>query len=336
MLKWNIAARFFESDKAVWLDDFIHDPDLGFRKIPAGKEESWHVSRKAQTSIRKWLNLAGQGWSSFHGNPHGIITCFPPLAMIAAIRKRLSGRKTRIVAYNFNLGGLPAGVKQTLARFAAKGVDVFVVHSPSEVTSYADYLGVAPQRVKFIPLQRGRIDIPRVENTDAPFVLAMGSAGRDYKTLIAAVDTLGVRTIIVTRKDIIESLPLSKHVTFRHGLSEVECLELLATARLSVVPLGNLATASGQVTFINSMMLGIPLIATRCPGTEGYVEDGLTGLLVDPFDGAGLEQAIASLWNDPVRRAELARRAMAFAHEHLSDEAAAETLRRLLRSLDPS
>ena len=82
-------------------------------------------------------------------------------------------------------------------------------------------------------------------------------------------------------------------------------------------------------------MLGVPLIATRCPGTEGYVEDDVTGLLVDPFDRVGMEHAIASLWNDPARCAELAGQGIAFAHEHLSDEAAAETLRCLLRALDP-
>lgn len=333
MLKWNIAARFFQSVDAVWLDDFIHDPEFAFRKIPAARTENWHISVTPRTSRQQWLSIIGQGWRAFSGNPHGIITCFPQLAMVAAILKRLTFRQTRIVAYNFNLGGFPGGMKQTLAQFAAKAIDVLIVHSPLEVQSYADYLAISVQRVKFVPLQRGLIKIPRAENGAFPFILAVGSAGRDYKTLIAAVDRLGIATVIVTRKDIIESLPQSEHVTFRHGLSEVECLELLATARLSVIPLGNLTTASGQITFINSMMLGVPLIATRCPGTEGYVQDGVTGLLIDPFDRAGIERAIASLWSDPARRAELSRQARGFAHEHLSDEAAAESLRELLRTL---
>ncbi|MEO8243727.1 MAG: glycosyltransferase [bacterium] len=335
MLKWNIVARFFTSAEAVWLDDFIHDPDLSFSKIAAPRDEGWHKSRKPRTSGQQWLSMLGSGWRAFQGHPHGIITCFPQLAMIVAILKRLTFRRTRLVAHNFNLGGFPGGLKQKFARFAAKGIDVFIVHSPSEVGSYAEYLGVATQRVKFVPLQRGRIGIARMEDVATPFILAMGSAGRDYQTLIAAVDRLGFRTIIVTRKDIIDSLPKSEHVVFCHGMSEVECLELLATARLSVVPVGNLTTASGQVTFINSMMLGVPLIATRCPGTEGYVENDVTGFLVAPFDRAEMEQAIATLWNDAPLRAELADRERVFAHEHLSDEAAAESLRRLLRTLDP-
>jgi glycosyltransferase involved in cell wall biosynthesis len=333
MLTWNIAARFFQSADAVWLDDFIKDPHLTFRKIPAMRTENWHSSAKPRTSRRQWLSMLGQGWRAFSGNPHGVITCFPQLAMIVAIGKRLTFRQTRIVAYNFNLEGVPGGIRQALARFAAKGVDVFIVHSPSEVQSYADYLGVDAQRVQFVPLQRGWIDMPRAENLTAPFILAMGSAGRDYKTLIAAVDRLAIPTVIVTRKDIIESLPPSDHVTFRHSLSEVECLELLATARFSVTPLGNLTTASGQVTFINSMMLGVPLIATRCPGTEGYVEDGVTGVLIEPFDRAGMERAIMSLWTDAGRRAELSGQSLAFAHEHLSDDAAAKALTGVLRTL---
>ena len=333
MPKWNIVARFFTSTEANWLDDFIDDPDLSFRKITVTRDASWHKARKPRTSGQQWLNVLGQSWRAFQGRPDGVITCFPQLAMTVAILKRLTFRRTRLVAHNFNLGGFPGGRKQRLARFAAQGIDVFIVHSPLEVGSYADYLGIPAQRVKFVPLQRGRIRIARVEDTATPFLLAMGSAGRDYQTLIAAADALGIRTIIVTRKDIIESLPKSEHVTFRHGLSEAECLELLASARLSVVPLGNLKTASGQVTFINSMMLGVPLIATRCPGTEGYIEDRITGFLVAPFDRAGMVQAITTLWNDAPLRVELADRERVFAHAHLSDEAAAESLRGLLRAI---
>jgi len=333
MPKWNIAARFFTSTEDRWLDDFIRDPDLSFRKIVFMRDESWHDSKNPRTSGKQWLNVLSQSCRAFQGRPDGIITCFPQLAMTVAILKRLTFRGTHLVAHNFNLGGFPGGLRQRLARFAARAIDVFIVHSPLEVASYADYLGVPAPRVKFVPLQRGKITLARVEDMATPFLLAMGSAGRDYRTLIAAADSLGVHTIIVTRQDIIKSLPKSEHVTFRHGLSEAECLELLAGARLSVVPLGNLQTASGQVTFVNAMMLGVPLIATRCPGTEGYIENGVTGVLVAPFDRAGMTQAIATLWNDAPLRAELAERERVFAHAHLSDEAAAKSLGTLLRAI---
>ncbi|MEL7133807.1 MAG: glycosyltransferase, partial [Pseudomonadota bacterium] len=217
-----------------------------------------------------------------------------------------------------------------IARFSARHISYFFVHSPQEVDAYADYLGVAKDRVVFVPLQRAAPKIPRVEDTVDPYILAMGSAHRDYASLIDAVAPLGLRLLIVTRQDIIETLPKRDGVEFLHSLSQQECLELLAKARLSVTPLSNMQTASGQITFINAMQMGVAVIATRSPGTAGYVEDGATGVLVEAGDVDGLRQAITRLWQDDAARAELVERAQRFALEQLSDEAAADTLRRYL------
>jgi len=75
------------------------------------------------------------------------------------------------------------------------------------------------------------------------------------------------------------------------------------------------------------------LVATACPGTDFYVEHGQTGVLVPPFDVAALRAAIEPLWQDaPLREAQAAR-ARAFARDHLSDEAAAAALHRLIAEL---
>jgi glycosyltransferase involved in cell wall biosynthesis len=185
--------------------------------------------------------------------------------MCVALLKLIFRQKVRIIAYNFNLGALPRGRRQTLARLVAGKIDRFVVHSPLEVGSYAEYLGVPSGKVSFIPLQRGKIDIMRDEDDREPYLLALGSANRDYVTLIAAVDALKIRTVIVTRPDALDALPCSPYVTFMSGLSQTECNELLARARISVTPVANQGTASGQITFLTAMQLGVPVIASRCP-----------------------------------------------------------------------
>lgn len=343
MQHWTIAAEFFTSDTDRWLDDFVDDPQLCFRKIPATRREDWHKAALPKTGWRKWVRLIGQGWRALSPRPHGVITCFPQLAMTVGVLKRLRFSRTRVIAHNFNLGGFPPGVRQALARFAASGLDVIIVHSPSEVETYAAYLGLPLGRVRFVPLQRGELNLERLEDREAPFLLAMGSAGRDYATLIAATAEAGISTVIVTRKDIIARLqevlasPQSlAHVRFLHGLSAEDCMALLARARLTVVPLANMTTASGQVTFINAMRMGVALIATACPGTEGYVEDGHTGLLVAPFDVEALRKAILTLWHDEGLRDAQAARAKCFAEEHLSDQAAAASLHKLINELSDS
>ena len=332
---WVVVAAFFEGPDARWLDDFIARDGLAFRKQPPpAAVASWHGGRGRRTGAGAWLSHLRQARRAMRGRPDGIIACFPPLAMCAALLKRLGRHKPRIIAYNYNLGSLPGGLRRRLARAVAPQIDRYVVHAPSEVGPYAAYLGIPRDRVRFVPLQRGTIEQARDEDEAAPFALAMGSAHRDYATLVAAVDALAVPTVIVTRRADADALPASPHVTLRSDLSAQDCMDLLARARLSVTPISNLETASGQVTILDAMQLGVPVVATRCPGTDGYVEDGRTGLLVAPFDADALRAAIAALWNDPDRRRALSEAARAVARTRFSDAAAAAALEALIGELD--
>lgn len=334
--RWVVIAEFFRGQDDRWLDDFIVDDGISFEKVASSaSRRDWHSGRSKLTPLAKWFSHLRHARAAFRGGPDGIIACFPQLAICAALWKGMSRSKPRIIAYNFNLGALRPGLRQRLAQAFAGQIDCFVVHSPEEVARYADYLGVSQQHVQFIPLQRGKITVPREEDTDAPFLLAMGSAHRDYPTLINAADRLNLATVIVTRASDIASLPQSPHVTFRSGLTEQECLELLARARVCVTPIANMTTASGQVTFINAMQLGIPVIATRCPGTDGYIAHGRDGLLVAPFDVDDMVAAIDRLWHDDTLRAQLAETASITAQERFSDQAAAQRLRDMINTITP-
>ncbi len=333
---WAVAAFFFVDERSPWLDNLIDDETLTFRKVPAlRRSDSWHRKRTAWESLKVWAGHLGQAARALAHRPDGVVTAFPQLAMCAGLLKRLGPARPHIVAYNFNLGSLSPGRRQKVARFIAPAIDAFVVHSPSEIGPYAAYLGVPESRFHFVPLQRGAPGIARDEDTERPFLLAMGSAHRDYETLIEAVDALAIPTIIVTRPDAAAALPKSPHVTLKSDLSYEECLDLLARARVSVTPISNLETASGQITFINAMHMGVPVIATRCLGTEGYIEDGKTGLLVPPFDAGALQDAIAGLWHDGARRTEIAARGREEADRRFTDAAAAAALHAIIRQIRP-
>lgn len=331
MKRYAVAAPFFTGRNDVWLDDYVTAPGVAFTKIlPTRQARDWHRGGARFSGLGDWARYAGQAWRSLRGAPDGVITSFPQLAMCVGVFKRLRGADCRVIAYNFNVGTFRPGLRRRLARWAARAIDVFVVHSPSEVAPYAAYFDVPPDRVRFVPLQRGALSVTRHEDTAQPYVVAMGSAHRDYPTLIAAVDALGVRTIIVTRATDAARLPRSAHVTLLSDQTREACLELLAGARLSVTPMANVQTASGQVTFINAMQMGVPLIVTRCPGSDGYVEDGVTGLLVPPHDVPALTAAIARLWDDPAARAALAAAGRTAAETRFSDAGAARALTALL------
>jgi glycosyltransferase involved in cell wall biosynthesis len=329
--RWAVVAHFFNGHDDRWLDDFIDSPQVEFTKIlPVSGAGSWHSRKSKLTSQREWLGYFRQALKAFRQRPDGIIACFPQLAICTALLKKVTRRNVSIIAYNFNLGALHPGRRQSAVRFVANQIDYFVVHSPSEIESYASYLGVAKEKVRFIPLQQGEVDLVRSEDLDDPYLIAMGSAGRDYHTLLKAVNELRIRSIVISRPDIIETLPVSSNVTFMSSLSPEECMRLLSSARLSVTPIANQETASGQVTFLSAMQLGVPLIATRCPGTDGYIEDGKTGILVAPRSVEDMKAAILSLWINEARRHELSTEGRKAFSRNFSDQAAADRLQKLI------
>lgn len=330
--RWAILADYFDPDgENIWLDDFIDDPGLRFEKVAAdARGEDWHKRKGMTTGLGKWRRHFAHARKALATEPDGIITCFPQLAMAVGLLQRLGRTRIPVVAHNFNVGVLAPGMKRRMARAAAGRIDHFLVHSPLEVAPYAAYLGVPEARVRFAPLWRPAPLFARTEDTDSPFILAMGSAQRDYPTLIEALEPLGHRTIIITREDVIARLPKHDWIEYRHGMTIEACLELLSRARLSVTPVSNMQTASGQVTFLYAMRMGVPVIVTACPGTEGYIEDGQTGLLAKPFDAGDMRAKISALWDDGDARDALAARALAAGESRFSDEAAAGLLRDIL------
>lgn len=337
--RWAVAAPFFTSDRSRaewrWIDDFVVGSRHEFVKIAAADahRHAWHARRSRTTPARQWLEYLAQANASRSGDVDGIVTVFPQLAACAGAQKLVSRRSQPIVAWCFNVGASPPPLMRAFARLAFSTVDRFVVHSRSEIGLLERWFDIPPSKVEFVHLQRAAIPTTCAEDLDRPFILAMGSANRDYVALISAVDGTGIPTVIVAAPRILAGLPAAPNVTLLSDKSTAQCLELAMRARLCVVPLADVETASGQVTVVEAMRLGRPIVATRSAGTIDYISDGETGLLVDQGDPIQLREAILDLWENGQRRDALASAATRFADASLSDEAAALALAKILDSV---
>jgi glycosyltransferase involved in cell wall biosynthesis len=150
----------------------------------------------------------------------------------------------------------------------------------------------------------------------------MGSANRDYATLVEAVAGTGIKTVIIAKHSLLDSLPDHPNLIKLNGLTFNECYAILGEASLNIVPITDSQTASGQVTFLTGLRMGVPTIATRCVGTVDYFRDGENGLLVPPGDAAALRGIVTSLWNDDPLRMRIASAGRRHAEQYFSDEAA--------------
>ena len=328
---WSIAAPFFASSDDRWIDDAVVDSEDRFIKIPrAAAESSWHDRAGRATPIGKWREHWRQSATALSACD-GLITIFPQLAFTAAIQRRLRRRRQPIVAWCFNIGAYPIGLRRWIAGRILREIDHFVVHSRAEIAMLGDWLNIDRDRISFVPLQRAPIPILETEDQAAPFAVAMGSANRDYATLIEAARISGIPLTIVAAPRLFEGVSLPENVMLLSNLSPEDCWRLAQRARFSIVPIATIAEASGQITVVEALRMGRPLIATRSNGTIDYVSDDETGLLVPPADPAALAAAMQRLWDDRATRERLGKAGRAFAEATLSDENVGVRLLSLIR-----
>ncbi|MEO0691080.1 MAG: glycosyltransferase [Pseudomonadota bacterium] len=318
-----------------WIDDFAPDGSgFEFRKIapPVAEEVSWH-SRGAVTTRQEWLRHFRYALKAIRRDEDIIVTSFPQLAFAVSFWKLLLRKRTRIVAWSLNFGSVSSRMKGFIAGRLLSAADVLIVHSRDEIARYSAWLGLPESRFLFVPLQQGDVKTDPFDAGDEPFLVSLGSAGRDYRTLFAAVGDLGVRTIVVAKPEAVHGLTIPANVEIRNGLTLRECQSLGAKAALGVVPVSNVQTASGQVTFLMLMALGVPLVVTDCPGSKDYVKHEHDALMVPPGDASALRAAIERAWNDEGLLQRLSQNGLISWRELYSDEAAGQNLVEALKTV---
>ena len=336
-MNWYLAAPFIQSKSDQWLTRFVpnNDGSLKFHSVPAGYT---HDRSRNITSLNAWSDYMRHGnavWRAagqFTG-PRGVITCFPQLSITVGLRKRIALSNIPLIAWTFNLGKLYPGLRRRLARTALPAVDRFIVHSRQEIEAYSDWLNLPPERFQFVPLQRATRSITFDENKEKPFLLSMGSAQRDYRLLFGVLAELGYPAVIVAGPHAVAGLSIPSNVKILSGLSSEQCFELVQRARLSVIPIANQHTASGQVTLLDAMVFGRPVVVTACPASIDYVTDQHDALLVRHGDHDDLKTAISRLWEDGALRAHIATSARKSAVDKFSDEAIGKIMGNILRDV---
>lgn len=330
-MRWNIAAPFFQSEKSIWIDDQIDDESFVFEKVPRPAEaQSWHSRKTKVTGLRGWLGHWNHAKLSLDSRSDGLITLFPQLPVAAGLQMKTNRDTRPLIAWCFNLGACYPGLKQKLSKLALSRVSKFIVHSTAEIESYSTWLNIPPEKFVFVPLQRGNFEIEENEELEDPFILSVGSAKRDYATLFKATEILGYKTIIIASELAVKGLKIPKNVSVLHNLSHAECRRYVQRARINVIPIDNNQTASGQVTVIEAMKFGRPVIASRCVGTVDYINSGADGILVEPNSVEELTTNIKDLWLNSSHRNQLGHAAKQTADSKYSDKAAAESLKQIL------
>jgi len=241
-------------------------------------------------------------------------------ATVAMVAARLLGRPYSATAHALDIYVDPILLPDKLAR--AKFVATCTRYNERHLLAVAED-GQAPA-VRCIyhgldlhgyePVRDGTGGVPSLisvgqltERKGLPFLLDACAilVERGIRFTCAIVGDGPDRAVLERRRD---DLGLAEHVRFLGALPHDEVIARYAEAAVFVLPCV-MAKDGGRDgipnVILEAMAMALPVVSTRHSGIPEAVQEGVTGLLVEPEDAPSLADAIATLLADPALRARL-------------------------------
>jgi glycosyltransferase involved in cell wall biosynthesis len=195
-----------------------------------------------------------------------------------------------------------------LLRWLFADVSHVVCFSRAECDEYARLLGLNRDRFHFLRTP-WRSD-EEVSETDEGYILALGQSGRDYATLLRAVNGTDLPVVIVAGSpSALGGVNPPAHVRVLYNTGHDETNRLIANATLHCIPLYPNGYSAGQTVLLRAMARGKAVVVTDTAGIRDYVKPGETAVTVAPGESGALQKALLSLWNQPHERTRLGRNA---------------------------
>lgn len=189
----------------------------------------------------------------------------------------------------------------------------------SRVPEIAERIRILPNATPPAPGRSDRADGPVA-------ILFLGHVGprKGVPQLVEALATLkdrpGWRAVIAGNgavddtRTLLAARGLSERVTMPGWVGPAEVTALLAASDILVLPSFE---ENLPMSVIEGMAHGLAIVTTPVGATQDIIEDGKTGLLVQPGDAAALTEAIGRLLADRSLRERLGGAAQAFHRQHL-------------------
>ena len=249
--------------------------------------------------------------------------------------RALLGRRRKLVVLHFiahppRTTGLGAAVDRLWApldRWATRRAVLRAqVLGRAERELYAATFGVEPERFCFIPFAwRMNQTLPATLASQRELVVSAGRAMCDWPTLFAAAHGRPWPLVVVCGghdRELVDRLNDDQRASVMCEVSPAQNTELFLKAAICVVALDDSAISHGHIRLCNAVDSGAAVVATDVRALEGYVEDGVSALVVPPGDHEALRTAIDTLATD----LELRDRLAAAAFERAADWTAARYL----------
>jgi glycosyltransferase involved in cell wall biosynthesis len=240
--------------------------------------------------------------TGFTGRTHShAIAWDEDLALRLAAERPYSAKFCGVIWTTDRLVRRDSSIKDTVLKAILPDFSGLWVLSRPQIPVLNEWLGSKVPPIEFL-----RFGIDEQFFTPSPYphdpmILSIGrDRDRDPDTLFEALheirrDRPDARIVVQTTSD----RPLPPGVTGIQMLPHAELRDLYRRASVVLVATKPNLHVSGMTVALESMATARPVVMSRTPGMEDYVEDGMTGLLYSPGDAEGMARGVLRLLDDP-------------------------------------
>lgn len=245
-----------------------------------------------------------------HGAQSGIV--------LSLWRRLFRGKEKHLL---FDIGAFnsaaESGAALKLMQKASKSLDGVIYHTSGQIDYYKKCFPWLVDKSKFIRFGTDSIYFSRENrNKEENYILCVGYQKRDWNTLISAYDLMvkelerqgneseipelrliGKSEIVAMRDDGRRNENRGCGRISAYGFMPLEeLISNIQNCMFAVLPLENCNYSFGQMTLLQQMALGKPVIAARVPSMIDYIEEGKTALCYTAGDAADLCEKMLHLY----------------------------------------
>jgi len=262
-----------------------------------------------------------------HGAQSGLV-----YALLNRFRKNEKRPLHIIIDVGAMNGGRNNRIETSIIRWALKSNPAIIYHASVQQTMYETVYKGLIKRSQFIPFGVNTEEFYPLNLPAADYVLSFGYSKRDYPTLLAAwkeIDTSAKLYIIgdtsITCQNNIISFPKSSVSVLKQYIAE--CLFV-------VIPLPVFNYSYGQMSFLQSMTMGKPVIVTKTPSSIDYLKDAQGAFLVNPYDKTDMKNKIEYLLAHKEQLNDLGNKARKdIETNHFDEQTMAEKIEAFIKTL---
>lgn len=239
------------------------------------------------------------------------------------------------LAFSFTFTELPRGKQVDLMKKAYQQPTRFVCYSNFEKNLYADYFNIPLDKIDMIHWSAHE---PTHNPNEKPsesgrYICALGTQGRDYKTLFEAMRLLpNIKLIAVVTPEYIQGLDIPENVVIRSNIPLSQAFNILKFSEFMALPLRDSEAPCGHSTIVSSMFFKKSILITNAVTVYDYIEDQKTGLFFEANNVIDLKEKIEMLWENTASTQAMNEAAYQFAVSQCSEQSAANYFQHFLEN----